>query len=48
MSGKATAKRYWIIGLVLTVFSAFAEPNKIVVYLIGDSTMSVKETKAYP
>lgn len=33
----------------LLVLSAFTTPpDKITVYLIGDSTMSVKQTKAYP
>jgi lysophospholipase L1-like esterase len=27
---------------------AFQSPNKVTVYLIGDSTMSIKEPKAYP
>ncbi|MBF9219475.1 rhamnogalacturonan acetylesterase [Hymenobacter ruricola] len=35
--------------LALLLLSAFAPaPGKITVYLIGDSTMSVKEVKAYP
>jgi lysophospholipase L1-like esterase len=35
--------------LGLLLLTAFAQPaRKITVYLIGDSTMSVKETKAYP
>lgn len=37
------------IGLGLLLLSAFAPaPAKITVYLIGDSTMSIKEVKYYP
>ncbi|MBN8824547.1 MAG: rhamnogalacturonan acetylesterase [Spirosoma sp.] len=33
---------------ILLVLSAFTPPTKITVYLIGDSTMSIKQVKAYP
>jgi lysophospholipase L1-like esterase len=34
--------------LSLTALLAFTPPGKITVYLIGDSTMSIKDVKAYP
>ncbi|WP_332369305.1 rhamnogalacturonan acetylesterase [Spirosoma telluris] len=34
--------------LSLTALAGFTPPEKITVYLIGDSTMSQKEVKAYP
>lgn len=33
---------------ILTLLSLDLPPQKITVYLIGDSTISIKETKAYP
>src|SRR5688572_22308464 len=33
---------------ILTLMSLNLPPKKITVYLIGDSTISIKETKAYP
>src|SRR5688572_19095287 len=33
---------------ILTLMSLDLPPKKITVYLIGDSTISIKETKAYP
>ncbi len=41
-------KKHWIASTFLLMSAAFAENTKVTVYLIGDSTMSVKETKAYP
>ncbi|HRI79495.1 MAG TPA: rhamnogalacturonan acetylesterase, partial [Cyclobacteriaceae bacterium] len=37
-----------LAGLVLCAGTAFIQSKKICVYLIGDSTMANKETKAYP
>ena len=34
--------------ILFTLFSFNEAPNKITVYLIGDSTIANKETKAYP
>lgn len=41
-------KRIITIGLVLLVAFAVPPKKKITVWLIGDSTMSIKETKYYP
>ncbi|MBX2971107.1 MAG: rhamnogalacturonan acetylesterase [Cyclobacteriaceae bacterium] len=38
----------YIIGLLLVLSAWTTQPDPIVVYLIGDSTMSEKETQAYP
>lgn len=44
---KTLAGLTWVVPLLALL--AFSPPkNKITVYLIGDSTMSIKETKAYP
>jgi lysophospholipase L1-like esterase len=37
-----------IVGMAMLVAFALPPKKKITVYLIGDSTMSVKQTKAYP
>ena len=39
---------YKIIAVLIVLTAFAAPPKKIKVWLIGDSTMSVKETKAYP
>lgn len=40
---------FWKAALILTLFSfALPEKNKIKIFLAGDSTISIKETKAYP
>jgi len=43
-------KKYWVGSfLLISLFFSFNQvPGKITVYLIGDSTMANKETKAYP
>jgi len=42
-------KQYWIVAfLMLMAFDSKLEKKKIKIFLAGDSTMSVKETKAYP
>jgi lysophospholipase L1-like esterase len=45
-----TALKYMMSGVLLFAAMSFAltEKKKITVYLVGDSTMSVKETNAYP
>jgi lysophospholipase L1-like esterase len=40
-------KKFWLIGL-LFLMAFELPPKKIKLWLIGDSTMSVKEVKAYP
>lgn len=38
----------WVLGLMLLMAFSFPPQKKIKVYLIGDSTMAIKEPKAYP
>jgi len=40
--------KFFLAGSLLLLSFSNIEQRKITVYLIGDSTMSVKETKAYP
>lgn len=42
-------RKVWVISALFLLSSAiFAGPKRIKIYLIGDSTMSIKERKAYP
>ncbi|QJW91607.1 rhamnogalacturonan acetylesterase [Spirosoma taeanense] len=40
--------RIWAVFSLLTLSAFTTPPDKITVYLIGDSTMSIKPVKAYP
>ncbi|MBS1656079.1 MAG: rhamnogalacturonan acetylesterase [Bacteroidetes bacterium] len=41
-------KSYFLFAAVLLLGFSFPQNKKITIWLIGDSTMSIKETKAYP
>jgi lysophospholipase L1-like esterase len=46
---KTTALKYgWGLSLLLLMAFSFPQQKKIKVYLIGDSTIAIKEPKAYP
>lgn len=41
-------KKYLLIFSIILLSLNYKQKNKIKVYLVGDSTISIKETKAYP
>ncbi|QMU27094.1 rhamnogalacturonan acetylesterase [Adhaeribacter radiodurans] len=45
---KAIQNKSWGLSLLLLMAFTFPQQKKIKVYLIGDSTMAIKEPKAYP
>ncbi len=45
---KTILSKYWLFGLFILMAFAQAKPEKITIYLIGDSTMSIKDENKYP